>query len=366
MRLTNNITMKVLNEYPIFFIVGRPRSGTTLLRTLFDANPNVCIPPECQFIINLFPKYGKLVHWKKSNFHDFLNDLKGQWLFSTWNIDDEQLLEKLIAVGESTNYNEVCKLVFMQYKSLFKKDEVLFFGDKNPGYTIYTEQLLEIFPNAKFIHIIRDYRDHFVSIKNVDFDLPYISLIAFKWRLFIKKYREMMEKYPLSHIEIRYEDLVRDPENQMKHLCKFTGINYNQDILNFYLKGDEARKIYPSKLLDKIHSSLFNKISPDKIGVYKSQLSLKQIKIADFTVGKYAELAGYKKVYTGFNLVIILSAIPGITLAKTLQLLTQFVDHLPYHLRARILNRWPLMIARLYLRIFNPDKLKGLSRESLH
>ncbi|MBT3818357.1 MAG: hypothetical protein HOG06_03380, partial [Lentimicrobiaceae bacterium] len=71
---------------------------------------------------------------------------------------------------------------------------------------MYTEQLLKIFPNAKFIHIIRDYRDNFVSIKNVDFDLPYISLISCKWRLFIKKYRDVMEKYPNSHIEVRYED----------------------------------------------------------------------------------------------------------------------------------------------------------------
>ncbi|NQU34666.1 MAG: sulfotransferase [Bacteroidetes bacterium] len=53
--------MEQLNKIPFFFVVGRPRSGTTLLRTLFDAHPNVSFPPECQFIINLYPKYGKIV-----------------------------------------------------------------------------------------------------------------------------------------------------------------------------------------------------------------------------------------------------------------------------------------------------------------
>lgn len=45
-------------DTPFIFIVGRPRSGTTLLRTLYDAHPNVNIPPECQFVVNLYGKYG--------------------------------------------------------------------------------------------------------------------------------------------------------------------------------------------------------------------------------------------------------------------------------------------------------------------
>ena len=52
--------MRTLDRIPIFFIVGRPRSGTTLLRALFETNPNVCFPPECQFIINIYPEYGNL------------------------------------------------------------------------------------------------------------------------------------------------------------------------------------------------------------------------------------------------------------------------------------------------------------------
>jgi len=229
--------MEDLISKPFFFIVGRPRSGTTLLRTLFDANRNVSVPPECQFIINLYPKYGKMTQWSKRDLLDFHKDLKEQWLFKTWKVDNAMLRKRLLAsVGEIT-YNEVCKIVNLQYQSVFEKEEVLFFGDKNPGYTIYTEQLMDIFPGAKFIHIIRDYRDHFVSIRNVDFDFPLPSLVAFKWRLFVKKFRKMVEKYPDSHLEIRYEDLVSDPENQMKRLCDFTNIPFDPGIFQFYDKG---------------------------------------------------------------------------------------------------------------------------------
>ena len=67
--------MAELSQIPFFFIVGRPRSGTTLLRTLFDAHPNVTIPPECQFIVNLYPKYGKTSNWTESLLLSFHEDL---------------------------------------------------------------------------------------------------------------------------------------------------------------------------------------------------------------------------------------------------------------------------------------------------
>jgi len=53
-------------------------------------------------------------------------------------------------------------------------------------------------------------------------------------------------------------------------------------------------------------------------------------------------------------------ALPGIAMAKTLQILTRIVDYFPYNLRAFILNKLPLKLAELYWRIFNPKKLTNL------
>jgi hypothetical protein len=246
-----------------------------------EPEPEVIIPPECQFIINLYSKYGKIKEWNKDLLNTFYIDLQQQWLFKTWNIDQDKLKDNLLNCSGKISYNEICKIVYLNYQSIFKKDKIKFFGDKNPGYTIYTKQLTKIFPNSKFIHIIRDYRDHFVSIKNVDFELPNVSLVVFKWRLYVKKFRKMMKKYPENYIEIRYEDLVTNPEKEMKKLCSFTGVPFLPEIFEFHTKKGETEKIYPKKLFNKFHSSLFKKINPDKIGVYKNQLSTKQIKIAD-------------------------------------------------------------------------------------
>ena len=353
--------MTDLYNKPFFFIVGRPRSGTTLLRMLFDANSEVVIPPECQFIINLYPKYGKTKVWNDSIINKFCDDLQQQWLFKTWNINQDKLKNNILKHSRQISYNEICKIVYLNYKSIFQKDEIKFFGDKNPGYTIYTKQLTKIFPNSKFIHIIRDYRDHFVSIKNVDFELPNISLVVYKWRLYVKQFRKMMKKYPENYVEVLYEDLVRNPENEMKKLCAFTGVSFSSEIFDFYTKKGETEKYYPKKLFNKFHSSLFNKINPDKIGVYKKQLTARQIKIADAAAGKYAEIAGYDREYKQANLRIKIIAAPGIMLALTLHYLTKIVNFFPYKLREVILSKWPLMIAKFYLKIFDPRKLTGLT-----
>ncbi len=50
-----------------------------------------------------------------------------------------------------------------------KKDKIIAFGDKNPGYSIYTEKLIKLFPDSKFIYLNRDYRDNFVSLKKSRF-----------------------------------------------------------------------------------------------------------------------------------------------------------------------------------------------------
>ncbi len=353
--------MKDINEIPFFFIVGRPRSGTTLLRTLFDANPNVLVPPESQFIVNLYPRYGKVTLWTEELVVGFVRDIQQQWLFSTWNISEDQLLKALIPFVGNHAYSELCKAIYLEYKSIYPKKKILFLGDKNPGYTIYTGLLSKIFPEAKFIHIIRDYRDHFVSVRNVDFELPLVSLVVSKWRLFVMHFRKMKIKFPATHMEINYEDLVRNPEMAMKCLCDFTGVPFDTEIFDFYKNADASIGLMNEDVFKKFHSSLFQKINPTKIGVYKKELTQRQIKIADAAAGKYAELAGYQRDYPKPGLWIQLLAFPGKVVAWKLRLLTKIVDQFPYQWRERILSRWPLKVAKIYLKLFNPKKLTGFS-----
>lgn len=353
-----HLDARQLEDIPVFFVVGRPRSGTTLLRTLFDAHPNVIVPPECQLIINLYPKYGKTTFWDQNKLEDFHRDLQKQWRFDLWPLDRNNLYRSLMACEGKHSYATICKVVYHEYRSIFKHGVLLAIGDKNPGYTIYTRRLLKIFPGAKFIHIVRDYRDNFVSIRNVDFELPFISVTVSKWRYFVRRFRKAAERHPGTHLEIQYEALVSEPEKTFGELCDFVGIPFSDKPFDFYKKSEEVLRIYPNDLILKYHSSLLKKINTSRTGIWENELTSSELKVADACAGRYAGLTGHKKLYAHPGLISQLRSFPGRTFAAILYLATWTIDSFPYKLRMTILSKAPLVVGRFYLSLFNRKKLR--------
>jgi hypothetical protein len=358
-----HLDARQLKDIPIFFVVGRPRSGTTLLRTLFDAHPNTVVPPECQLIINLFPKYGKITNWNKSQLTEFHDDLQQQWRFDLWPMNRNRLFSSLMECEGENTFGTICKVVYYEYQSIFKHGMLVALGDKNPGYTIYTKRLIKIFPEAKFIHIVRDYRDNFVSIRNVDFELPFISVTVSKWRYFVKKFRAAADKYPGTHLEIKYEDLVSKPEEMFRNLCEFVGIPFSDKPFDFYKKSEEVLKIYPTDLILKYHASLLKPISTARTGLWKKELTNSEIRVADACAGKYAALTGHGLIYPRPGITSQLRSIPGKTFTSLLYIATWIIDSFPYKLRMNILSKAPLVVGRFYLSIFNKKKLRELDEK---
>jgi len=337
---------------PFFFIIGRPRTGTTLLRSLFDAHPNVRIPWECQFVLNLYPKYGKLKHWNLETLEHFYSDLLKQWQFSAWNIDHDKLQSDLQACAGEMSYAMICQVVYLNHISFYPKEEIRLIGDKNHGYTIYTDRLLKLFPDAKFVYILRDYRDTFQSVKNVDFELPVVSVVVYKWKYFYKKALQAGKKHPGSFYFIRYEDLVTNPEDHLRKICEFLGVPFVPEVFDFYKMKGKAEEKYPADILQKHHKSLFNPVNTSRVGLWEKSMSERQVKIADHVAGVFADKAGYKRKYKGLNLWIALIASPGVCYARFLYLATWFIDKMPYRLREKLLSQGPLWIAKRFSGLF--------------
>lgn len=339
-------------QLPVFFIIGRPRTGTTLLQSLFDAHPDICIPWECQFVLNLYPEYGKITEWTKELLAKFQGDLLKQWQFSSWNIDPVKLKAGLMSCEGENTYRDICQIVYLNHISLYPKGEISLIGDKNHGYTIYTDRLRQLYPEAKFIYMLRDYRDNYHSVNRVDFEVPIVSLVVYKWKYFYKKALQAASKNPESFYFIRYEDLVSDPQTHFGKISEFLNIPYVPEVFDFYKMKSKAGETYPTDVLEKHHQSLFNPINTSRLGLWKKSMNKIQVKIADQVAGEYAEKAGYKRENNGYSLWIALLAFPGVFYARCLYLLTGIVDRFPYRLREKILSRWPLVLAKLLSRIF--------------
>lgn len=228
-----------MENAPIF-IIGNPRSGTTLLRLILSAHPNIYIAQEGGFLLFLYEKY-KNFAGEKGKIINFVEDLMQTKKIEYWGIVKEEIVNYIIK-KQPKNYSELGTMVYKYYgekKYPGKKR----WGDKNNYYLNYIDTINEIYPESKFIHIIRDGRDVACSykdmskIKNQKYapNLPnQIIEIAENWKNNIETINASFNKINKNrYIEIKYEDLVQNTRNTAKELCDFLNEAYDEDMLNY-------------------------------------------------------------------------------------------------------------------------------------
>ena len=338
-----SIDYKNLNDIPIFFVLGRPRSGTTLLRTLFEAHPNIATAPECSFIINMEPKYGKVRFWTKELLRSFYDDLQMNLKIRNWDLDRETTLKSLMHCEGENTFQNICKVIYLNYKSVFATSEILWIADKNPVYATYAKRLMKIFPEAVFLHITRDPRDNILSIKTFEFEAPIAALLAYRWRNSSEKLFQLRRKFPKKFFLIRYEDLASEPAKYFQLMCDFLKIPFHQEVFDFYKKSDERIKGKDVAEALKFHKGLLSPINTGKLGLWESKLPDKDVKVAETIIGKWMELYGYERKYKKFNPGIWLKAIPWMIYGRTLYLVRDILDILPYDMQIKVKNKGPLL-----------------------
>jgi hypothetical protein len=283
--------LKDLDELPIFFIVGRGRSGSTLLRSLFDAHPQVMIPLESRFVQFLYYKYPLNRKWTPDTASRAIQDLACG--FEPPNIHRDHLEEEIEHHASDLSFERVCKLIYLNTQSEFPKGEILALGDKNPRYTFFIPQLLKLFPKAKFIHLVRDYRDNIVSIKRAgklikESGNTYFSLG--RWILYNRLVLKYQKRYPDRFRRVHFEELIRDPESVMKKLCTFLELDYNPEILNYH-KG--IGKYFKEEGFNSLHKSLQTPFDLSKIGEWERELPPRTVIRCEVLGGRFPERIGY-------------------------------------------------------------------------
>lgn len=288
-----------LDQTPFFFIIGRPRSGTTMLSTILDANKQTAMPIESKVIIHLYFKFKTVKKWNNQNLLLFYDAIFKQPKIDTWIINKEQLKNDILTLGENATFQRLIKLIYLNYISFFDKEIVSIIGDKNPEYSYVISHLnilLQLFPDAKIIHLTRDYRDHYLSMSKIDFEGNHLSLVCFRWQYSFNEVRKLMKDKQEQYYFLRYEDLVKQPEKQVTAICNFLGITYHSSMLEYYKVKDKVLAVYPEEDVLKYHSNLFHPISADFVEKWKHKLTKKQIELADSVVGKAGLEAGYERL----------------------------------------------------------------------
>ena len=108
-----SILKQQISDTPIVFILGRVRSGTSLLQNLLKAHPSIIAPPETKFISLLYPRFGHIKKWGEKdilNFTDFL--YRDPMFVNFWYLDKKIVTEELLSLGENVNYAALCKSIY--------------------------------------------------------------------------------------------------------------------------------------------------------------------------------------------------------------------------------------------------------------
>ncbi len=264
MKMTRNDT----TEKPIF-ILGAQRSGTTLVRLLLNNHPRIAIPDESTFLMPILKsKYLKQAI-SGERLKNFIRYLQVNKEFEIWNFDNSKTIDALLN-KKSYSLHGLISVIFKSFCEAKGKPR---WGDKTPSFFRKADILSKLFPQAKYLHIVRDGRDVFASYKKMKVMRNYAAVNALEWRYKVWKIENFLSGInPSDKITIRYEDLVANPEDVMKQVFNTIEEEYDDGILEFH--KDSKYNV------GKNHSNLiYQPISSSNTNKWKKELSKREINI---------------------------------------------------------------------------------------
>ncbi len=231
---------------PPLFVLGVRRSGTTLLRVMLDRNTQLAVPDESYFIPQLVHR-----HPRKVDPVSFLDDVRRLPTLVEWGVPAEAVAERL---RPGMTPGRAIGAVFAAYAAARGKSR---WGDKTPLYMQYLPLLERTFPDARFVHLVRDGRDAAVSFLSVQRGIMTegwghptdAAGFARLWRTEVSAARALGRRVGAErYLEVRYEDLVGDPPTALQRVCAFAGLEYEADMLEYVGRSGSALKSHQQRL----------------------------------------------------------------------------------------------------------------------
>lgn len=296
--------MGLKNDFSLndpLFILSCPRSGSTLLRLMLNSHSRVLIPNEFPIVNMVSDRFGDNDNISRDDALSFVEYLFTFPHFMDWKIDKATLETGLSC--DSYTRRSLIESVLRSYCSVHGGADL--WGDKNIHSLSYVGPIKDMFPNAKFIHIVRDARDVVVSLKQVPWlfykfpkkPLRYLNNIiggAYTWNDGLDLLNECVAGIGSDNfLEIRYEDLLSQPRSVMQGICSFLGIEFEEGMFEFY-KND--RTISEDRLKG-VHENTRKSILLNNKEKYKKYLSDYEVSTVESLCYKY--LVHYKYIDVG-------------------------------------------------------------------
>ncbi len=227
-------------------VLGVRRSGTTLLRVMLDRNAALAVPDESYFVPQLARRHRGTVDPAA-----FVEDLRRLPTLVEWGLSPEAVASRL---RPRMTTGDAIAAVFEAYAAERGKRR---WGDKTPLYMQHLGLLERLFPSALFVHLIRDGRDAALSFLTVPAGIMTegwgyprdAAGFAAQWATEVRAARALGARLGRDrYLELRYEALVADPAAELRRVCSFAGLQYDDAMLGYVGETDSARKEHQQRL----------------------------------------------------------------------------------------------------------------------
>jgi len=269
------------------FLSGNQRSGKTLLQLILCSHPEITISPGTNVIARVLYGMPKDEPLSETNMREFKRTLQKDRKFKAWRVDHRVYQEKVAKYTKVTTREIVEDLMgFFRDQT---KPNARYSGNKKGCYCKDADLVKRVFPEAKFIFMLRDARGAVSSMLETqpEHDITSASLM---WMMKARRIRQLSTELPKDTFICRYESLVRDPEQMCRDICSFLSLDYAPEMLANYRTNDAIRH-----QTDTTHHETYDAITTAMVDEWKTHLTQDQIQIVEGLVGEELEENGYER-----------------------------------------------------------------------
>lgn len=288
------MTKSEVTPRPVLMIPLR-RCGSHALRLRLNKNPDFYAPYPLHLVdfMPLLELYGDLSN--DNNYFQLITDVIGlqAGLMVKWPdiaLDPVDIFEKIKDEPRSIH-----RVTWEMLFEVGRKQKASVVMDKSLDSVYYADDLLELFPEMKFLNVVRDPRAQIASMNKAiihDFDT---ILNAITWVNACSKAKDIMDKYPEKVLTIRFEDFVANEADVIHTICDFFDMEFSDMMLDID-HSDEAKSISTRSALWVSNSSAPIEANVDK---FKKSLTDNEINVIETITGGYMDHYGYQRMTKG-------------------------------------------------------------------
>jgi Sulfotransferase family len=285
-RIGGEVDLTMPDRGPIF-VAGLERSGTSLMFALLASHPDIAMTRRTNLWTHFFEQYGDLS--ETANLDRCLSMMARYKRLVVLQPDFVELRRAFLE-GERT-YARLFALLEGQYADRLGRAR---WGDKSLNTERYARPILDAYPHARFLHMIRDPRDRYASSKTRwGVRRGGVGAGTAEWLTSVRTALEHQRRDPRRYRAVRYEDLASDPEGTLRDLCAFIGEPFAPQML--------AMQGAP-RLLEKGSNSSYGSREPgaittDSIGRFRDVLTPRQVAFMDRNAAQEMSTFGYDRAF---------------------------------------------------------------------